>query len=173
MAPPREVDDRKQRRATARAWLRVPLALAALFATAAPALAQPALRVESDARALEERLHAPCCRGQLLDAHESPAVSELRREIRVRLSSGESPAAVEQGLVRRYGASIVAVPATEDPRFGLSWLLGISLALSACALLIAGRRWARTVRHEAATADPLVPDAFDARLELELQRFGD
>jgi cytochrome c-type biogenesis protein CcmH len=131
-------------------------------------------RVESDARALEERLHAPCCRGQMLDAHESEITRTLRREIRTRLESGQAAASIEGDLVSRYGASIVAVPLDRDPRAGLSFFLAIALALTAGTLTLFGMRWVRMTR--ASTAGAAAPigdpqsDALDARIDEELRR---
>ena len=126
-------------------------------------------RVESDARALEQRLHAPCCRGQMLDAHESEITRALRREIRTRLQSGQGAVSIEADLVSRYGASIVAVPLDRDPRSGLSLFLAITLALTAGTITLFAVRWVRRTR--ASTAEAPAPigdprsDALDARIE--------
>src|SRR5512140_1121487 len=62
------------------------------------------------AERLEGRLLAPCCWAQTLDIHGSEIANTLRREIRTRLKAGESPDAIEQSLVARYGERIRAVP---------------------------------------------------------------
>jgi cytochrome c-type biogenesis protein CcmH len=141
----------------------------------ADAQSQADSRVEADARALEQRLRAPCCRGQVLDAHESEATHELRREIRARLKAGESSAAIEDALVQRYGESIVAVPLDADPRGGLSLVLAIVLAGTALLLALLGLRW---VRRAAAPAVPVQAPAargedaaLDARIDAELRNF--
>jgi cytochrome c-type biogenesis protein CcmH len=139
--------------------------LASVFAQAS--------NIEVDARALEERLHAPCCRQQLLEGHDSEIARELRREIRRRLGQGESAAALEIDLVARYGESIVAVPLEGDPRAVLSLVLLAGLSVTAAALVALGSRWVR--RASLSTTAPSTSavarsdDALDARLEAELQ----
>jgi cytochrome c-type biogenesis protein CcmH len=148
------------------------LALAALSGSASgSALAQHP--PEAEARALEERLRAPCCRGQMLVAHESDATHALRQEIRARLTAGEAPPALEADFVRRFGASIVAVPRDRDPRGGLSLALAAGLALSATWLSLRALRW---VRRNRVASEQLAPGAaqgasgqFEAALDAELR----
>ena len=129
---------------------------------------------EATARLLEQRLHAPCCREQLLDGHESDLARGLRQEIRTRLRAGESAGAVEAELVQRYGQSIVAIPADRDPREGLSVLLIVSMSLAAFGLLVLGLRWVRRSRAlpgvPATTGESTVADALDAKLDRELRQ---
>jgi cytochrome c-type biogenesis protein CcmH len=133
-----------------------------------------ASNVEADARALEERLHAPCCRQQLLDGHESEIARGLRREIRLRLSAGESAAALETDLVARYGESIIAVPLENDPRGLLSLVLLGGLSATAAVLVALGSRWVRRASMSSVAAStPAVAwtrDVLDAQLEAELER---
>lgn len=147
-------------------WLVVLLHAGSVWADDAGAAAR--------ARALEERLHAPCCRHLMLESHESEPARALRAEIRERLGAGESVAAVERDLVARYGESIIAVPVDADPRPGLSLALGLLLVLSAAGLFVLGVRW---VRRERATSDAEPPsseadelDALGQRLEEELRQ---
>ena len=83
------------------------LALALPSTTPLTALAGDA---SARARALEERLHAPCCRGQMMSGHESPTVQALRAELSARFGRGEAADLIEADLAARYGASIVAIP---------------------------------------------------------------
>ena len=146
------------------------LAWVALVMLSVPAQAQS--RVASDARALEQRLRAPCCRGLLLDAHESEATHALRREIRARLEQGESSAAIEATFVRRYGESIVAVPLDADPRSGVAIVLAVVLAATALLIAVFGLRWVRRSRAtvllpQGATSDR--DDELDSRIDAELR----
>jgi cytochrome c-type biogenesis protein CcmH len=157
---------------------RAVLMIAAL-AFALPALgvsAQAESRVEADARALEQRLRAPCCRAQLLDAHESEATHALRRDIRAQLARGETSAEIERALVQRYGESIVAVPLDRDPRAGLSLVLAIVLASTALLLSVFAARWVRrasaVAQPERAPAEHAGDAALDARIDAELRRQG-
>lgn len=152
--------------------------MASAFALLAALVACPAHadeRVEADSRALEARLHAPCCRGQMLEAHESEATRALRAEIHARLGRGESALDVERALVARYGQSIVAVPLDADPRSGISTALAVLLVLSAGAAFALGTRWVRRTQASHVEADEPSgprhePDALDLRIEAELRR---
>ena len=147
--------------------------LVVLCAWASVATAQD--QAESNARHLEQRLHAPCCRQQLLDGHESDIARNLRQEIRTRLRAGETPGAIETELIERYGASIVSIPADRDPRGGLSTLLTITMAIAALGLVLLGVRWVRRSRGglepPVALAGPGPATELDAKLDDELRRF--
>jgi cytochrome c-type biogenesis protein CcmH/NrfF len=129
-------------------------------------------RAESDAKSLEERLYAPCCRQQPLDGHESEPAHALRREIRERLRAGAAPSSVEAVLVERYGPSIVSIPAGRDPRGGITLVLTAGMALAAACLFALGLRWVRRSRLRSDEAAPtsLDPDAeLDAKLDRALR----
>ncbi len=149
------------------------LAAAVGGAVATAATVRAVESTEAQARALEERLRAPCCRSQLLDAHESEVTRELRREIRTRLSAGETSTVLEADFVRRYGADIVAVPRDRDPRNPLSLTLFALLALTATWLVVRGLRWVRNGRsasvRTAPTESARESDALDAKLDAELR----
>jgi len=166
-------DSPAARRSSTHSWIAaLAVALLATLVDVDPTRAQE--RIESDARGLEQRLRAPCCRGQMLDAHESEVTHSLRKEIRARLRGGESTGTIETDLVRRYGDSIVAVPLGRDPRSGLSLALGLAMMLAAAAIVLFGVRWVRRTRAadvlgQAADVDPIRDDELDARLEKELR----
>lgn len=147
-------------------------AMIATFATWT-GLASARERAVSDARRLEQRLHAPCCRHQLLDGHDSELARGLRQEIRARLRGGEASAAVEADLVQRYGESIVSIPPDRDPRGGLSILVMTLMGLASLGLSWLGVRWVRrsnALPVAAAAAGSGPSDALDARLDDELRR---
>ena len=80
-----------------------------LAAVATPAAAdQTTEATAATAHQLETRLIAPCCWRETLDIHQSPIADELRREIRQRLTAGESAEQVEAALVSRYGTKLRA-----------------------------------------------------------------
>lgn len=122
---------------------------------------------------LEGRIIAPCCWTQTIDIHGSPASTELRQEIRQRLTAGETPDAIERSLVERYGPKILAVPpGSRLPSVGIGLgLVVIGAGIGAVTLL---KRWQR--RATLATADgPKLSggadDAeLDARVDAELSR---
>ncbi len=127
------------------------------------------------ASALEGRIIAPCCWTQTIDIHGSPASTDLRREIRARLSAGESAEVIERSLVERYGPKILATP--QGSRLGktgvlLAMVMGAA-GVGAVALL---RRWQRRSGEDQkpepteGKADPDRRDVLDERLDAELSR---
>lgn len=156
-------------------------ALAALAIAIVTAVAPAGAQEERRGRALEERLMAPCCWTQTLDAHDSPEARALRDEIDHRLAGGEPVSAIEGDLVARYGERIRAVPrAGFLDAIGLG-VLGV-LAASAIGLVALGRRWVRRAAApapdpeadtDAAPIDAEASAALDATLQAELDSFSE
>jgi cytochrome c-type biogenesis protein CcmH len=100
-----------------------------------PTLAQRAAAVES-------RIRCPSCTDVSVAQSEAPSAIAARQEIVSMLRAGESPAAIEQSFVDRYGTSILLVP----PSSGLGWLVwalpaaGLALALAVLAALFVRRQ---------------------------------
>lgn len=157
------------------------LALSGLLATPV-ALAQAPAPADSGGyvpgeKTLESRLLAPCCWAQTLDVHESDITRELRLEIRRRLSAGESPDAIEQDMVARYGEKMRAVPEGKTLTgmgVWLSVLFGVA-GIGAAALVV---RWVRKRPSDKPTQpDPgksdkprgAKRDEWDERLDDELK----
>ncbi len=122
-------------------------------------------------RSLEDRLLAPCCFRQTLADHESPLATQLRAEVRARISRGEVPSVIEQDLVARYGTEILAQGDGQDRR----WMIGVGAAaavLAGLAIVLAVLR-----RHLAtpvaaldglAAADERYADQLDDELATQL-----
>lgn len=131
------------------------------------------------ARAVEERLIAPCCWVQTLDVHESETATNLRTEIRQRLERGESGASIEDDLAARYGEKIRAVPKGKDPRRIIPFITAIATLSSLVGLGFVLRKWLRRgqtnlAQPALATGTTLVPvDDYETRLDDELARFED
>lgn len=128
---------------------------------------------------LEGRIMAPCCWMQTIDIHGSPVAEELRGEIRRRLKAGESPDAIEQSFVQRYGPKILAVP-DSSPVGGLALLLAAGFGSAGVGAYFMLKRWTRAGKaHEKPPSrDPAKPagaarDALDERLDRELSEIGD
>jgi len=175
-----------------RASILVVVAALALPGLALPSLAlaepQPAehgVKPEGDdlreyvpgATRLEGRILAPCCWNQTLDIHGSEPTYELRREIRRRLKAGESSDAIEQSLVQRYGARILAVP-DSSPLVSVANLLGLAFAGAGVGAYLMLRRWSRAgaaakekEKKQAKPGSGGEPkrDALDERLDRELE----
>jgi len=147
---------------------------AASTAHAEPHHEQPQEGISFDhvpgAAALEGRIIAPCCWNQTIDIHGSELSTQLRVEIRKRLTAGETPETIEASLVQRYGEKVIAVP--KGSRLGATGVL-LAIAMGAAGVFAFSllRRWrdrvqppppARDADEQAATP------ALDRRLDAEL-----
>jgi cytochrome c-type biogenesis protein CcmH len=112
-----------------RGWL-----ILLLMAVAAPIAAQQSLppapyayrqlddaRLETQAKALMEELRCLVCQGQSIADSDAPLAGDMRSQVREKLLAGETPAAIRDWLVARYGNWV-----TYDPPFAadtaLLWL---------------------------------------------------
>jgi cytochrome c-type biogenesis protein CcmH len=121
---------------------------------------------------LEGKIIAPCCWTQTIDIHGSPVSTELRQEIRQRLSAGESSEDIERSLVQRYGPKILAVPA--GSRLGSAGgMLVVVMAAAGVGAVVLLRRWQRRSKpldeKPEKRPEPRPGDAaLDARIDAEL-----
>lgn len=122
------------------------------------------------AAALEGRIIAPCCWTQTIDIHGSPASTALRQEIRARLAKGEDARAIEESLVERYGAKVLATP--QGSRLGKTGVfLAMAMGAAGVGAVMLLRRWQRRSGSGTAPArSPNTRDALDERLDAELSR---
>jgi cytochrome c-type biogenesis protein CcmH len=120
--------------------------------------------VDPSLRALEERFIAPCCWTEPLSTHDSPLAHELREELRVRLTAGESPASIEASMVERYGERVLSTPPGIEP---------IAAGMLAAILLVGLVLYARRRRstgdlpppaEHAPPTDPALDDALRREL---------
>lgn len=160
--------------------LRAGLFAALLWAAPLPALAAETHDAPSGepvtfehvpgATALEGRIIAPCCWNQTIDIHGSELSTALRVEIRKRLKNGESPEAIEESIVARYGERVVAVP--RGSRLGgTGVLLAAGMGAAGVFAIVLLRRWrdrSRGERPRPEGEEPATTSALDARLDAEL-----
>lgn len=88
------------------ALLALCLAAPAVAQTALPPLAYTQLRdpeQERQARALMETLRCLVCQGQSIADSDADMAGEMRALVRQRVAAGESPRAVRDWLIARYG----------------------------------------------------------------------
>lgn len=138
-----------------------------LLLSGAPAHAAPS--VEAQAKALEQRLLAPCCWTQTLDVHESPLVTEMRLEIRDRLTAGETPLAIEDTFAQQHGERVRAMPRGQNPMTTYVQWIGAALLLALALLIVLARTWTqRTTRHASTIHTDSTPH--DSALDEELNR---
>jgi cytochrome c-type biogenesis protein CcmH/NrfF len=136
---------------------------------AAPARAD----IEAQATMLEHELIAPCCFTQQVALHHSAAADELRRDIRRRLASGETPPQIRAAYVARYGKRILAQPPAEGVASLLYVVPPLVLLLTIASLVLAVRRFVQpALDRNAAAASPGEPDtdaAFGRAVDAQLR----
>lgn len=117
---------------------------------------------------LEDRLFSPCCWRQSLRDHESPIATQLRAEIRQRITAGEAPANIEADFVRRYGEGIRALPSGTDPRWMIGVVVGIGVIAGVVLLVVIFRRRPKGAASATMlrTEDPDDADRLDDELAL-------
>lgn len=102
-------------------------------------LADPAL--EEKAAALMHELRCLVCQGQSIADSDAPLAGDMRHEVRTKIAAGESPDAIRDWLIARYGNWV-----TYDPPFdAVTALLWIGpLAFLLAGLWLARGRFARS-----------------------------
>lgn len=92
-------------------------------------LADPAQ--EAAARELMHTLRCLTCQSQSIADSDAPMAGDMRHQVRTRIAAGESPEAVRQWLVERYGDYISYTPRvspTTWPLFAIpAVLLGVAV----------------------------------------------
>ncbi len=125
--------------------------------------------LDSRAADLERTLIAPCCWRQSLRDHESESATALRAELRARLAAGESPEAITDAMVARYGEGIRAMPSDGDPTWQIA---AASAGVAAIGLLVIGafmRRRPARVAPPLAMGEDVDDEALRDRLDDELR----
>ena len=139
------------------------LAFALLFA--APALADDLLppapyaykqledpRQEAEAQALMETLRCLQCQSQSIADSDAPMASDMRDQVRTRIKAGETPEAIRQWLIERYGDYVTYTPQLHP----LTWpLFAAPVVLLAMAAVLLRRRF--RLRAKTAPANEAKP----------------
>jgi cytochrome c-type biogenesis protein CcmH len=102
---------------------------ALLLTVAAPQLAYTQLRdpsQEGQARALMEEIRCLVCQGQSIADSDAPIAGEMRALVRTRIAKGESPSAVRDWLIARYGDYVTYKPPLSAATLPL-WLAPVVL----------------------------------------------
>lgn len=138
----------------------------AILALAVPAWGDT---LETEAKAIEAALVAPCCWSQQVSLHQSQAAEEIKREIRVALASGRTRQQIVDGYVERYGTRILIEPPARGFAAWLYVLPVIAFVVSAGGLAFVLKRFAARGRAPAATPADERAGARDANRELDEQ----
>jgi cytochrome c-type biogenesis protein CcmH len=140
--------------------LRILLAAALIFSTAAPAFAvQPDemlkdTALETRARTLSRDLRCMVCQNQSIDDSDAPLARDLRLLVRERLTAGDSDQQVIDFLVERYGDFVLLKP----PFTSHTMLLWLTPLLVLLAGIVGLMRLRRARVSGAAPATPLTAD---------------
>ena len=120
--------------------------------------------LEHEAQAIDDALVAPCCFTQQVSVHHSQAAEDVRKDVRVRLASGQTREQILDAYVRIYGKRILAEP----PPAGFDLTLYVAPALLFVASAAAIARYVKgTIRTEPLPAGDA--GAIDAGLAERIQ----
>lgn len=128
---------------------RLPLLFVFLILLGASATGQD---VESEARAIEAMLVAPCCWSQQVSVHQSEAATSIKQEIRASLREGRTREQILGAYVSAYGPRILIEPPARG--FAASLYVLPVIALVGSALLV-GLIVRRFTKRGAAVAVPV------------------
>ncbi len=118
---------------------RLPFVIFVVVFLAAPAAAQD---IESEARAIEAMLVAPCCWTQQVSVHQSEASTRIKEEVRVSLRAGRTRQQILDAYVRTYGPRILIEPPARGFGASLYALPAVILLGSALVVGLIVRRFA-------------------------------
>lgn len=131
------------------------LALLLLLAFAMPLAAQDSLppapyaytqledpEQEAQARELMETLRCLMCQSQSIADSDAPMAGDMRHQVRTRIAAGESPEAIRDWLISRYGDYVSYEPKISET----TWPLFV---IPVIVLLLAGMIVWRRVRYKA------------------------
>lgn len=107
---------------------------------------------------------SPFCPGLTVATCPSPGADSLRRDIRMRLDRGETPALIRKAYTAAWGEQILGAPRARS--WGLLLWTAPLLALLAGALGV--RRW--LVRHREPAVNTRTPGAKPRKLDPEDER---
>lgn len=133
---------------------------------------------DTEAQRLFGQLMSPFCQGLTLAACPSPGADSLRRDIRERLSGGETPRSVVASYAADWGEQMLGAPPVRDWGAVLWLAPGVLLTLGAIGLTL----WLRTQQRKVNAAEaadaaeaqgpgPAVDVFLQRRLEAELKEY--
>jgi cytochrome c-type biogenesis protein CcmH len=129
--------------------------------------------IELRAKAIEEKIIAPCCWTQPVSQHYSEAASTIRKQIREMLAAGKSEEQILDYYVAEYGERILASPPARGFNILVYVLPWVSLVAGTAVLGLVLRRWLspKGAPGPGEILTPLAPGAdYDARIEKELRQ---
>lgn len=97
-------------------------------------------RQEEKAQALMETLRCLKCQSQSIADSDAPMAGDMRHQVRIRIAAGESPEAIRQWLVARYGDYVSYAPTVNARTWPLFALPLVFIFMAAAILLRRYRR---------------------------------
>ncbi len=144
-------------------------ALLTLALLASSAAAQPVS--DDEVNAVAAKLYCPVCEHVPLDDCDTPACRQWHAEIRHQLAAGQSPQAIIDDFVQRFGERVVGTP--QDPLLrALALLTPWALALGAllpAAAFIRRRRRIQASDSRIQADQSASSDAWRAQIEADLR----
>jgi cytochrome c-type biogenesis protein CcmH len=95
------------------------------------------------ARAIEQTIKCPTCRGQSVAESDAPASKAIRTDIAARISQGQSDDEIRDYFAAKFGEDIILRPKSSGIG-GLVWVLPVAALVAAAGFLgFAFWRWRR------------------------------
>ena len=138
-----------------RSWLPYLVLIPALLVALAVGAGRGDGRVTAQERVdrIAEEVRCPTCESQSVADSRAPASEAIRQEVRRRVDSGDSDAAIRSFLVSRYGKDILLEPEAKGVS-ALVWALPVVAVVGALTgLAVAFRRWGSRPRPGASAED--------------------
>jgi cytochrome c-type biogenesis protein CcmH len=132
----------------------------------APTLA--AADLEREAHAIEAMLIAPCCFSQQVSVHRSAAADDVRRDIRARLTAGQTREQILAAYVAQYGTRVLAEPPKAGFALTLYVLPAVLLFASIGLVVMVLRRFTAAHLTDASPAAECRARSVDRQLENRL-----
>jgi cytochrome c-type biogenesis protein CcmH len=103
----------------------------------------PGGALETEARAIDAMLIAPCCFTQQVSVHQSAAAEDVRRDVRARLAAGQTRQQILDAYVARYGKRILVEPPARGFALTLYVVPFVLIIASAGLVAVVLRRFTR------------------------------
>lgn len=124
-------------------WFAMALVLAVALTVGGTRTREPDT-LQDRVTAVAKTVKCPTCRGESVADSNAPISKEIRRDIAMRLESGQSPAEIRRAYVAQWGDEILLTPSGSGVS-GLVWAIPVvAVVLAAAGLVVVFRRWRTT-----------------------------
>jgi len=116
-------------------------------------LGHPAASSAKQVQQIAAGLHCPVCKDLSVADSPAPLAQQMRREIALKLRSGQSADQIRAGFVAAYGDSVLMSPPRRGVAGAAYYLPLIVLVAVLIVAIVVLRRWLRAPRADPAVAD--------------------